>query len=160
MSISRPGRVWETWLASEMRLSVALPIAETTTTTSLPWRFVICTFSATARMRSGSATDVPPYFWTIRAIGGPSLPAGVDRPRGILMQSRALYVPGWLRIRDQPAVTSALVTCWTTSKARRWAPVDTGLPSADSALAWPCWKAWLLTHAWNDSSLSQRVYTK
>ena len=69
MSISRPGRVVDTWAASEIRLSVALPIADTTTTTSLPWRRVICTFSATARIRSGSATDVPPYFWTIRATG-------------------------------------------------------------------------------------------
>ena len=69
MSISRPGRVADTWLARAMRLSVALPMAETTTTTSLPRRFVIDTFSATARMRSGSATDVPPYFWTIRATG-------------------------------------------------------------------------------------------
>jgi len=32
-------------------------------------RFVIATLSATALMRSGSATDVPPYFWTIRATG-------------------------------------------------------------------------------------------
>ena len=67
MSISRPGRVSDTWAASAIRLSVAFPIAETTTTTSAPWRFVNATFSATARMRSGSATDVPPYFWTIRA---------------------------------------------------------------------------------------------
>ena len=32
-------------------------------------RLVKATFSATARMRSGSATEVPPYFWTIRATG-------------------------------------------------------------------------------------------
>jgi hypothetical protein len=37
---------------------------------------VICTFSATARIRSGSATDVPPYFWTIRAIRGPEPTGG------------------------------------------------------------------------------------
>ena len=66
MSISRPGRVVETWAARAIRLSVALPIADTTTTTSLPWRRVNATLSATARIRSGSATDVPPYFWTIR----------------------------------------------------------------------------------------------
>ena len=52
-----------------MRLSVDLPIAEATTTTSLPWRRVNATLSATARIRSGSATDVPPYFWTINGIG-------------------------------------------------------------------------------------------
>ena len=121
---------------------MALPIADTTTTTSLPWRFVIGTFSATARMRSGSATDVPPYFWTIRATG-----------------PRAYRWPPPTRRSIRPAAPgqSPFVTCWTTSKASRWAPVDTGLPSDDSALAWPCWNAWLLTHAWNDSSLSQRV---
>ena len=67
MSSSRPGCVDDTELASAMRLSVDLPIADTTTTTSLPWRFVKATFSATAFMRSGSATEVPPYFWTISA---------------------------------------------------------------------------------------------
>ncbi len=74
MSISRPGRVVDTWEARAIRLSVALPIADTTTTTSWPWRLVICTFSATARMRSGSATEVPPYFWTIRATGARCYP--------------------------------------------------------------------------------------
>ena len=67
MSSSRPGCVDDTELASAIRLSVALPIADTTTTTSLPCRLVNATFSATAFMRSGSATDVPPYFWTISA---------------------------------------------------------------------------------------------
>ena len=42
MSISRPGRVVDTWEARAIRLSVALPIADTTTTTSWPWRWVIC----------------------------------------------------------------------------------------------------------------------
>src|SRR3954467_14803073 len=41
-------------------------MALTTTTTSLPRRRVRATWSATARMRSGSATDVPPNFWTSR----------------------------------------------------------------------------------------------
>src|SRR5437773_2465875 len=44
--------------------SVVSPIAETTTTTSLPARRDSSTRSATARMRLLSATDVPPYFWT------------------------------------------------------------------------------------------------
>lgn len=69
MSSSRPGWVLDTSLASLMRLSVDLPIALGTTMTSLPCRLVNATFSATARMRSGSATDVPPYFCTIRATG-------------------------------------------------------------------------------------------
>ena len=41
-----------------------MPIADTTTTTSSPARRVRATWSATARMRSGSATEVPPNFWT------------------------------------------------------------------------------------------------
>ena len=69
MSISRPGSAFETSLASLIRLSVDLPIADTATTTSLPWRFVNAMCSATARIRSGSATDVPPNFWTMRATG-------------------------------------------------------------------------------------------
>ena len=69
MSISRPGKVAETALARAMRLSVSLPIADTTTTRSCPWRRVKATCSATALMRSASATEVPPYFWTIRATG-------------------------------------------------------------------------------------------
>ena len=91
MSISRPGRVRDTWPARAIRLSVALPIAETTTTTSWPWRLVIWTFSATARMRSGSATDVPPYFWTIRATGREPTGARALGPR-------VNRVPGWRRI--------------------------------------------------------------
>ena len=67
MSISRPGCVLDTELARAIRLSVALPMADTTTMTSLPRFLVNATLSATARMRSGSATDVPPYFWTISA---------------------------------------------------------------------------------------------
>ena len=43
---------------------MVLPIAETTTTTSSPARRVRTMCSATARMRSGSATEVPPNFWT------------------------------------------------------------------------------------------------
>ena len=69
MSISRPGWVVDTELARAIRLSVALPIADTTTITSLPRFFVNATLSATALMRSGSATEVPPYFWTISATG-------------------------------------------------------------------------------------------
>ena len=67
MSISRPDWFFATESASAIRLSVALPIADTTTITSLPRFLVNATLSATARMRSGSATDVPPYFWTISA---------------------------------------------------------------------------------------------
>ena len=77
MSISRPGGFFETWLARWISSSVSLPMAETTTTTSL-LRRVRTMFSATARMRSGSATDVPPYFWTTKAHGVKG--TGVDPP--------------------------------------------------------------------------------
>src|SRR3954469_408900 len=53
-------------------------MALTTTTTSLPRRRVRATWSATSRMRSGSATDVPPYFWTTSAIRS-RLPATLAR---------------------------------------------------------------------------------
>ena len=64
MSISRPGCTDDTWFARAIRSSVSLPIALTTTMTSLPWRCVRATWSATALIRSASATDVPPYFCT------------------------------------------------------------------------------------------------
>ena len=63
---------------------MALPIADTTTITSLPRFFVNATLSATALMRSGSATDVPPYFWTIRATGT----AGYKRTTIVLVNNR------------------------------------------------------------------------
>jgi hypothetical protein len=43
-------------------------MAETTTTTLSPLSRLAATFSATAAMRSGEPTDVPPYFCTINAI--------------------------------------------------------------------------------------------
>ena len=58
-------------------------MAETTTATRFPASFASTTRRATFRMRSGSPTLVPPYFWTIRAIdsfrsgGRRSEPAGV-----------------------------------------------------------------------------------
>ena len=79
MSISRPGRVLATSVASRMSSSVSLPIALTTTTTSSPWRRVRATWSATWRMRSGSATDVPPNFWTSER-PSPSDVTGRSRP--------------------------------------------------------------------------------
>ena len=77
MSISRPGRTSDTSPARRISSSVSLPMALTTTTTSLPWRTVRATWSATSRMRSGSATDVPPYFWMTRPRRhGATLPVG------------------------------------------------------------------------------------
>jgi hypothetical protein len=42
--------------------------AETTTTTRFPCDHCSLTLAATLRMRSTVPTDVPPYFWTIKAI--------------------------------------------------------------------------------------------
>ena len=42
------------------------PMAETTTTTSLPACLVAMMRRATLRILSASPTEVPPYFWTIR----------------------------------------------------------------------------------------------
>jgi hypothetical protein len=61
------GGAADTSWASRSRSSVVLPMAETTTTTSSPARRVATMCSATALMRAGSATDVPPYFCTTSA---------------------------------------------------------------------------------------------
>ena len=90
MSISRPGRVSETSRARRRSSSVSLPMAETTTTTSLPRRTVRATWSATARMRSGSATDVPPNFWTRSATGGNAIGRSQPLPnRGLASAAMA-----------------------------------------------------------------------
>ena len=68
MSYSRGGWVALTELARWMRSSVVLPMALTTATTSEPWRRVRAMWSATARIRSASPTEVPPNFWTTSGI--------------------------------------------------------------------------------------------
>src|SRR4051794_3765165 len=50
--------------------SVVSPIAETTTTRSLPAARSRAIRRATRLMRSASATDEPPYFWTTRGLMG------------------------------------------------------------------------------------------
>src|SRR5690606_8054928 len=54
--------------ARPSRRSVSPLMAETTTTTWCPWRRVAMTRSATALIRSMEPTEVPPYFWTMRAM--------------------------------------------------------------------------------------------
>ena len=49
--------------------SVVPAMAETTTATLSPASAAAFTRSATTLMRSRSASDVPPYLWTMRAIG-------------------------------------------------------------------------------------------
>src|SRR6478672_3224357 len=64
MSSSRPAGSGETCSARSISSSVVSPIAETTTTTSLPARFASRIRWATRLMPLASATDEPPYFCT------------------------------------------------------------------------------------------------
>ena len=64
MSSSRAGGDGDTCWARSISSSVVSPIAETTTTTSLPSLRVATIRSATRLIRSAVATDEPPYFWT------------------------------------------------------------------------------------------------
>ena len=116
MSISRPGCTVDTSFASFSKLSVDLPIAETTTTTPAPCCRVYATWSATARMRSGSATEVPPYFWTMSVTR--STAYGCHEPSATVSE--------------------------TTSNSRSDAPVATGwsgFASPDPSSVWVsrCW---------------------
>ena len=67
MSSSRAGTSAVTWWASSIRRSVVWPIAETTATTCSPERTVSAMRLPTRRMREAVPTEVPPYFWTIKA---------------------------------------------------------------------------------------------
>ena len=69
MSSSRPGGFGETCLARSIRSSVVSPIAETTTTTSLPARLVSTIRLATRKIPAASATEDPPNLATIKPIG-------------------------------------------------------------------------------------------
>ena len=71
MSISRAGGAGHTCLARSSRSSVVSPMAETTTTTSLPAFLVSTMRSATRRIRSASDTEDPPYFCTTSATAKP-----------------------------------------------------------------------------------------
>ena len=64
MSSSRAWGTGEISRACSMSWSVVWPMAETTTTTGWPFSAVATMRRATLRIRSGLATDVPPYFWT------------------------------------------------------------------------------------------------
>src|SRR3990172_7944809 len=70
MSISRGSGLGAICAARATSESVVFPMADTTTTTRCPWRAVSTTRRATAFILSGAATDEPPYFCTMRLIGG------------------------------------------------------------------------------------------
>ena len=69
MSSSRGGGSGVTCSARSRSSSVVSPIAETTTTTSLPARLVLTMRWATRLMPVASATDEPPYFCTTMPTG-------------------------------------------------------------------------------------------
>lgn len=71
MSISRSGGAGFTCCARSSSSSVVSPIAEHTTTTSLPAFLVATIRSATRLIRSALSSDDPPYFWTTRATPEP-----------------------------------------------------------------------------------------
>src|SRR5919112_2633611 len=64
-SISRGEGSLLTSLARRSSLSVCFPIAETVTTRPRPESRTFFTRSATARICSAVATELPPYFWTM-----------------------------------------------------------------------------------------------
>ena len=70
MSSSRRLGRDETAAARRSSSSVVWPIADTTTIISTPRRRAAATRSATARIRSGPSTDVPPYLCTSTDMGG------------------------------------------------------------------------------------------
>src|SRR4051812_31056818 len=69
MSSSRGSGSGETSCARSRSSSVVSPMALTATTTSLPALRVSTMRLATRLMLSASATDEPPYFWTMRLTG-------------------------------------------------------------------------------------------
>ncbi|MCY1242023.1 hypothetical protein D9M72_549610 [compost metagenome] len=68
MSISRAGAESVTWAARSSSSSVVSPIAETTTTTSLPALWASTTRLATRLMPSASETEEPPNFCTMSCL--------------------------------------------------------------------------------------------
>src|SRR3954469_550449 len=69
MSSSRGSGIGVTSCARSSSSSVVSPMALTATTTSLPALRVSTMRLATRLMLSASATDEPPYFWTMRLTG-------------------------------------------------------------------------------------------
>ena len=88
-SISRSSGRLDSALARATSSLVTPLRAETTTTSRWPWDHWAFTLAATFLMRSTLPTDVPPYFWTIRAIG-----------QGAKMRSR---VGGSSTVRRRPS---------------------------------------------------------
>src|ERR1700761_121297 len=79
-------------------------MAETTTATSWPASTSAFTFFAAETILAVSATDVPPNFITMRAIGRYLLPVGLCR---IARRPSTLYARGGAYIHEPPELTQA-----------------------------------------------------
>ena len=89
MSISRPGRVLGHLVGQGDQLVGLLAHGRHDHDDVVAALAVKATWSATARMRSGSATDVPPNFWTIRATRTGGYKPTLTAPRCVLVNSSA-----------------------------------------------------------------------
>src|SRR3954467_3868150 len=111
MSSSRPGGASVMACAWSIRSSVVSPIAETTTTTSLPSFLALTTRSATRFMCSAVATEEPPYFWTTRATGQQATVAGWTTPRTGCSAARS---GATRRRRSHPGPPATSPARWST----------------------------------------------
>ena len=115
MSSSRGCGCGVTCWARSIRSSVLSPMAETTTTTSWPFFLVSTMRRATRLMHSASATDEPPYFWTISATSArtscrirrglgqvTSLPAAPAPPRDVRIVGHPSHSPYGRRCGTHP----------------------------------------------------------
>src|SRR5262249_28175334 len=97
MSCSRGCGSGEISRARSIRRSVVSPIAETTTQTPDPPAAVAATRRATRLISSGTATEVPPYFWPTTLIGSdPPAP----EPAGAVGGRRGRHSRGDPRLRS------------------------------------------------------------
>ncbi len=136
MSSSRGAGRGETSLARSISSSVVSPIAETTTTTSLPDRLASAIRWATRLIPAASATDDPPYFCTTIPTVLPRV-SGMVRGSSIASGRRGL--PS--RVRgcghgepDESSIRFASATCSTSkpysASSRSWATIDCSARSA------------------------------
>ncbi len=144
MSSSRRAGLGEIRRARLRSSSVVSPIAETTTTTSLPVARVAAIRSATCRMRSTSATEEPPYFWTTTPKATPGghcsglSRARAGRVRALVVGVGVLNVPSRFPRRPKNSgggvstLPRALPSALLAVAPPRWASQDATLGVADA----------------------------
>ncbi len=116
-SSSRSSGLSVIWPARASSSSVVWPMAETTTTRRSPASRRRAMRSATLRMRWASATEVPPYFWTMRAI---YVSSTISAPRsvGAVMSDSA----GTSRLRAASSMASAIPCSFSVQRAQMVEP--------------------------------------